>query len=105
MVTSVWRRLSRTCFSFVSCREEQGTGQHAAAPKRGPDPQEGAGLTSSSPREVTTASIIFRGLFTLDTVSFPSEPSNCTAGAGGTWGGQHAARPPRRAGGAPGRER
>lgn len=44
--------------------------------------EEGAALTSSSPREVTTASIIFRGLFTLETVSFPSEPSNCTAGQG-----------------------
>lgn len=44
--------------------------------------EEGAALTSSSPREVTTASIIFRGLFTLETVSFPSEPSNCTAGRG-----------------------
>lgn len=36
-------------------------------------------LTSSSLRDVTTASIIFRGLFTLETVSFPKEPSNCTA--------------------------
>lgn len=42
--------------------------------------EEGQELTSSSLRDVTTASIIFRGLLTLETVSFPSEPSNCTAG-------------------------
>lgn len=35
-------------------------------------------LTSSSLRVVTTASIIFLGLLTLETVSFPNEPANCT---------------------------
>ncbi len=35
-------------------------------------------LTSSSLRVVITASIIFLGLFTLETVSFPNEPANCT---------------------------
>lgn len=89
IVTRVWRLLSRTCFSFVSCRgrtASQGRGQLPRWPEcqlqscvRG---EAGPELTSSSLREVTTASIIFRGLFTLETVSFPSEPSNCTAGRG-----------------------
>ena len=76
--------MSRTCFSFVSCRgatASQGCGRLRAPATERAGPE----LTSSSPREVTTASIIFRGLFTLETVSFPSEPSNCTAGRGG-WG-------------------
>lgn len=89
IVTRVWRLLSRTCFSFVSCRggtTSQGRGQLPRWPGRQPQScvggEGGPKLTSSSLREVTTASIIFRGLFTLETVSFPSEPSNCTAGSG-----------------------